>query len=55
MKSLVEAVAKYCAVYSYARDYGVGTDQLSSGHREVRGAANRGKRDLGSLPLGWEF
>ena len=27
---------QYCAVYSYARDYGVGTDQLGSGHREVR-------------------
>ena len=55
MKSLVEAVANIVLFYTYAHDWGVGTDQLSSGHREHRGAANRGERDPGSLPLGRDF
>jgi hypothetical protein len=32
---------QYCAVFSYAHDGGVDTDQLSPGYREHRGSANR--------------
>ena len=55
MKSLAEAVANIVLFILTPAINGVGTDQLSSGHREHRGTANRGKRDPGSLPLGWEF
>lgn len=54
MKSSFEAGAIIVLYYSYARDCCVGTDRLSSCHREHGGAANHWKRDSGGLPLGWD-